>query len=517
MHLQPPLSFASLAPLLGLLWGDPSSASPSADPDAPLERAQVVVGSISVDGNTRTRTHVIHRELLFASGDRLDTALVLETERNLRRFLFLGDVRVRMFGAAGHDSSSALDGTVDIAVEVEDLYARALSPLFAGEVGELNFGLVALDYNFLGRGQVLQVTGRHDAISGNSAGLLYREPRLWGSRLAAGAELELGDEGHRASLALAKPHYALASRWTYGASLRSSESIARLYSSTELSTSYRDRIDAGSIWLGHSAGDHIKVRPALRLSVSDRVFEAEHGFSYSPQDRKRVFTSASLIVWQPRYARTRFLRSLGRVEDVQIGSWIGAGVAFSQRALGSDRTFPSLSLQLSPRLRLHPNLFLFSTVSLRTRLEDRAYQYLITSTRIHVFLRLRTVHSLAVRTEFSTISRPEDASQYLLGLHRGLRGYAPRSFDGRRRFVLNVEARPTFRRTPDYVLAGSAFVDAGHAWDADENVALKAAVGLGLRLGLPRIYNTPILRCDVARGFASGGVWQLSFGIGQYF
>ena len=40
--------------------------------------------------------------------------------------------------------------------------------------------------------------------------------------------------------------------------------------------------------------------------------------------------------------------------------------------------------------------------------------------------------------------------------------------------------------------------------------------GAGGRIGLPRVYNTPVMRVDLAYG-AGDGAWQLSFGIGQYF
>ena len=132
-------------------------------------------------------------------------------------------------------------------------------------------------------------------------------------------------------------------------------------------------------------------------------------------------------------------------------------------------------------------------------------------------MRILRVHSVTFRVSYASIARPEDPTQYLLGLNRGLRGYPPRSFDGLRRLLFNLEARPTIKRTGLYVLAGAVFFDAGNAWYGGEEIDLKPAAGLGARLGLPRIYDSPIMRADLARGLARGGVWQLSFGIGQFF
>ena len=56
-----------------------------------LGEAQVV-REVEITGNTRTKAEVIRRELLFEPGDTLTVDLIEETERNLRAFLFLGDV-----------------------------------------------------------------------------------------------------------------------------------------------------------------------------------------------------------------------------------------------------------------------------------------------------------------------------------------------------------------------------------------------------------------------------------------
>ncbi len=108
-----------------------------------------VIDSITIQGNTRTHTHVIRRELLFVLGDRLDSNLVAETARNLRRLLYLGNPDIHV---------QEEHGKATILVQVQDLYSRALSPQFSGAIEELSCGLIALDYNFLGRGQTAQLS-----------------------------------------------------------------------------------------------------------------------------------------------------------------------------------------------------------------------------------------------------------------------------------------------------------------------------------------------------------------------
>ena len=126
-------------------------------------------------------------------------------------------------------------------------------------------------------------------------------------------------------------------------------------------------------------------------------------------------------------------------------------------------------------------------------------------------------HSLALRTSWEALHRSEDANQLLLGLAHGLRGYAPRRYDGTRRVLFNLEARPTLLRRPWYTLASAAFVDCGTAWTPDsKRVNWVCSPGLGIRLGCPKVYNTPILRGDIAYGLAAGK-YAFSVGMGQYF
>ena len=465
-----------------------------------------IVGRIVITGNERTRTEIIRRELLFDVGDTLDAAILEETERNLRRLLYLGDATI---SAAATDGSTAV-----VNIAVRDLYSRALSPLFAGETGELSYGLVALDYNFLGRGQVAQIEANHDPVTGNSFSVRHRLPRLAGSRLSLASDLTAAADEHDAGLTLSRPYHSLATRWAYGFALSSHESIRRLYSGQELADRYRSNSDGGSAWIGHSRGRDLKLRTSLTLSIRDRRFEAIPDSAYAPDDRRRVLPGASVTLWRPRYTRARYVRQLGRREDLQMGSWVTIGAALSHKRLGSDRSFPVLSALLAPRFLLGQSTFGFASFAISSRRRDGRYENLATASQLRTYRRVGDVHSVALRLRFDTIDRPEDTAQFLLGVDRGLRGYGPRSFDGSRRFLFNLEARPTFHTHPDYVLAAAAFVDGGTAWTPSvSDPELHLAGGFGARLGLPRVYSTPVIRADIARG----DVWQLSASVDQYF
>ena len=486
-----------------------------------------LIRSIAIQGNTRTHPQVISREFLFALGDSLDLERIAETERNLRRLLFLGQVKIQV--------RNSEDG-VDLLVQVEDLYSRALSPLFSGDLDELSYGLVALDYNFSGRGQIARITLDHQAVSGNSGTLDYRIPRLVDDSHDLAVTLGIASEGHDVLLALSHPFYTLADPRSYGISLFSQEEIQRLYTDRILSERYTDRLDGGSFWYSHSFGKAIKYRPSFRLSLTERSFEPtppstyapqdsltvrdfepSPPFTYAPQGRRRVIPSIGFLIWRPRYEETRFLHALGPVEDLQTGSWTSLRLGLSHQFFASDRSFALYQVQLSPRLKLYPKGYLFGTLFLSARQQRDGFYHLFTHFECLAYARILSIHSLAFRLRWEALHRPEDATQLLLGLNQGLRGYAPRRFDGTRRVLFNLEARPTFYRHPLYVLAGAFFLDGGTTWTPSHtSPELNLSLGLGARIGLPRVYNTPILRVDLAYGWNDRNP-QLSFGIGQYF
>ena len=463
---------------------------------------------IVIHGLERTDEQVIRRELLFAAGDVLDSTRVAETERNLRRLFFIGAVQIHLLDRP--------EG-VEVTVSVEDLYSRALSPLLSGQIDELSFGVVALDYNFRGRGQRLRLGLEDRAISGPWAELLFAEPRLSGSRRSLTAQLAAGTEGHAHALTFSRPFATLADHRAYGFSLFSQQAVQRLYAEGQLATRYQDELDGGRLWLTRSYGEQTKVRPSVRLQVTHRRFTASSSDGYAPSDRTRIAPSISLLVWRPRYKRIRYMRDLGPLEDLQTGSWLSLRWGFAHRSLGSDRTFAFYQAQFAPRFEPTKRSYAELTLFTSTYRGEGKFYNLFASASATTYFRLGAAHSLAARASWEALHHSEDADQLLLGLARGLRGYAPRRYDGTRRVLFNLEARPTLLRRPWYTLASAAFVDCGAAWTPSrEGANLVCSPGLGLRLGWPKVYNTPVLRGDIACGLAEG-TYALSVGMGQYF
>ena len=198
---------------------------------------------------------------------------------------------------------------MDVVVSVLDLYARALSPTHSGKRGELSNGLVGMDFNFSRRGQVVQLTFHHDAITGNLVADRYHVPRLAGTRRTLTTNVGVDTEGHNVRLTVSQPFFSLATLWSYGVSFFSQEEVARFWSNQIISARYADHVDGGAAWITRSFGDQIKVRPGIRLDLSDRRFATQLGFTCAPNSRPRVLPSVGLTIWKPHFERVRHLQS----------------------------------------------------------------------------------------------------------------------------------------------------------------------------------------------------------------
>ncbi len=456
----------------------------------------------------RTHTHIIEREVLFAVGDRLDSALVAETERNLRLLPYLGNAQIEIAPAGDQ---------VDLFIRVSDLYSRALAPILSGALDELTYGLVGLDYNVAGRGQSLRLSIENRAINGRRGELDYSHQRVRGTRQHLVANAVLADDGHGGSIALQQPFATLESTHAYSISLHESTTIAQRYSNRHLAACYRISSRSSRLWYSHSQGGASKIRPSIEVRYLESDYTPLGIYSYAPIDRRHLQTTLGLLAWRPRYTKTRFVDNLGPIEDLQTGGWLVLRSGLAVPLASDDRTFAVYSLQLSPRWMPWPHTYIFSTLYASTQQRRGSFSNALFSVQTRLYRRIHAAHSLALQVRWDLLHNAEDGAQLLLGLANGLRAYPSYRFDGQRRLVFNAEFRPSFVRSFWYALAGALYVDAGTAWiPGKTSPHLRYGPGLGLRLGLPRIYGAPVWRLDLAYA-VSDRTGRLSVGMGQYF
>ena len=170
------------------------------------------IGQLRVEGNSRTRDHVILQELLFKTGDVYTVEDELESERILRRKPYLGDAEIGATWDAG-------TSTVEIRVIVTDLWSLipALDiPAFSKDSSD--FLVQVVDSNMFGTGNQAQF--RYQRISEAKVrprSLIrtrYTDPRLFSSHWEFDGQYIQQRVGDSWQVSLQRPQYSLKTRWS---------------------------------------------------------------------------------------------------------------------------------------------------------------------------------------------------------------------------------------------------------------------------------------------------------------
>ncbi|HKH82816.1 MAG TPA: POTRA domain-containing protein, partial [Gemmatimonadales bacterium] len=149
-----------------------------------------------------TRPAVINRELLFEPGQPYDSALVAESERNLRAMGIFRRVQI--------DSVRTPDGRLALHVLAKDGWSTQADWRFRSTGGEVAFTIGLVENNLLGTASTAAVRYRKDPDRSTVA-MSFRRPRLFAGKVGLGAAYENKSDGHTAGLALEQPFFSLTS------------------------------------------------------------------------------------------------------------------------------------------------------------------------------------------------------------------------------------------------------------------------------------------------------------------
>lgn len=155
------------------------------------ESEKFYVESIKVEGNTKTKTKVIIRELALRPGDVFDLTKMEVSERRLRNTQFFEDVRL-------NPEPTNIPGRQDLSVVVREGRTGSFSfgagfgsvenAVFFAEMRQGNFDLFNWRSGFQGDGQKFRIRASVGTDS-NQILISFEEPWLFEERLAFGVEL----------------------------------------------------------------------------------------------------------------------------------------------------------------------------------------------------------------------------------------------------------------------------------------------------------------------------------------
>jgi outer membrane protein assembly factor BamA len=513
------LVFAALLDSAGADQADQENAVPSF---AELQDSGTVVGEIRVNTQNifdlddpkenkaffrlanklhiRTRPGVIQRMLLFKSGEPVSVRLIEETERLLRSNRYLYDVSIRP--VAYHD------GVVDIEVRTRDTWS--LDPgLSYGRAGGVNSGGIALkEDNLLGTGTSLGVS-RSSNVDRTGTEFQISQNHAFGGWTSIAYSYAILDDGEHQSFNLARPFYALDTRWAAGLSLSKDNRIDSVYNSGVIAGQYRHQRDTAETYGGWSEGiiDGWTRRYSMGLTYQDDTYEIEPDLvppTQLPSDQTLVAPFFRYEVIEDGYRKFKNRDQIERPEYFAMGFQSSVQLGRSLNALGSSREVWLYSGKVSDGFELQSNHTLLTSGSLSGQYGNGGgeHQLYSGSARYYAPHSKRALFFAGISGDI--VHNPDIADLLQLGGDNGLRGYPLRYQSGDRRALLTFEERIYTDWYPLrlFRVGGAVFFDVGRAWGGENQNAVNPGwlsdVGFGLRILSARAAFGNVLHADVA-------------------
>jgi hypothetical protein len=526
LHLRHLLPFAPLLLPLGLSAQSTDDTTSPVDSALVIRRVQLQRRDI-FDPNERswlarmanrlhfvTRVPVIRRELLLHPGEPYDSALVAESERNLRALGIFRRVQI--------DSVRSDSGLV-LRVLTKDGWSTQVDWRFRSTGGEVAFTIGLVENNLLGTASSAAIRYRKDPDR-SSVALAFRRRRLFAGTVGLSAQYENRSDGRLSSLGIEQPFFAQTSRRAFRFDLADQEQrVLRFREGRELAQDTLTRrftIARGSFaWATRAA-----TSGYLRAGVAAQVRRDDTLRAGSTQPFPRTITGSlgPYLVWnRAHFLETRGYAGFAREEDVDLGLTVRAGVQVAPKLFGYQRD--GLGPEISGRIgaQLPGGFAYFDAVAngLYTSAGLDSGSVQLSGT---VVLQPHHRHVAVLHLEGGWLKNPVPGEEFDLGLGSGPRAFGSHAFTGDRSIFATAE----YRYTVVDDLAGllglgvAGFVDHGGAWFAGSRRRTGWDAGVGLRVGASRSTDTPALRFDLARRFATDvepAGWVLTVGKGFAF
>lgn len=447
----------------------------------------------------RTRESTIRKFLLFHEGDPLDPDLLAETERQLRSQNYLKRASVQAL--PGHD------GVADVEVTTQDTWTTEPRLAVARSGGVNTFGASILERNLLGTGRKLKFS-YDDDVDRIRRWFEFQDPHFVRPYVNAAAIHSFNSDGHEDYLSLSRPFPSAAAPWAAGAGYENTRLQDRIYVSGRLASLFGEthRMASGEVAAALTATPEEARRLAAGFRViRDRFQPLSADLSpLVPPDRTFSYLTLRFESRRVRAAKVHYLNRDARYEDVDLGPRISLLGGVSPAFLGVPRTTGLVEVQALAGAGSVRGALLTCRLAWSRRLGRVTGNSLLQA-------ELRGVHRFGGPFHQTLVSRVRlDAGwgldpdqQFFADGDAGLRAYGLREYEGDKRVIVNLEDRLFLgRELLQLVAPGAAvFADLGTAAPPGQDLRwkeLKADVGLGLRLALPRASVHDMIRLDLA-------------------
>jgi hypothetical protein len=496
---------------------------PGVPSDAVLEAEGAVIGGIQIDIRNifdkddprednylfmltnhlhlRTKRGAIKAQLLFKSGDRYSGQALDETERNLRKLIYVYDAHVVPVRYA--------DGKVDLKVITKDVWTLNPGISFSRTGGTNSTGYNLQDTNFLGWGKTLEV-GHTSTVDRTSNTVEYSDPNVFGSRWTADLAYADSSDGNQRALQIAQPFYSLDTRWSAKISTLTFDRTVSRYNLGNIVDQFNDNQKAYELSGGVSGGlvDGYARRLLFGMHYDQNLFVPTPVTSLSanplPPDRTLSYPFVGFDILKDNYKKIGDQNQIGRTEDLYFGTEVTGQVGLSNGAFGAHTNALMLAATVLRGFEFPDEQQLFLKGDFSSRVEDGRARNLIADGSAKYYWRWHTDWLLYAALSGTVTDSLDPDKQLLLGGDNGMRGYPLRYESGTSRGILTVEQRVFTDWYPFRLVrvGAAAFVDVGRTWGSgvvgNSDPGLLRDVGFGLRLGNTRTGLGNVVHVDLA-------------------
>jgi outer membrane protein assembly factor BamA len=489
---------------------------------AELEAAGALIGEVRIDGqdvfdeadprenyglyhllnvlHIQTRQSVIRRQLLFRSGERVSLRVIEETERLLRANSYLYDVVIRPVAFR--------NGVVDIEVRTRDTWSLQPGASFSRGGGENTSGLSLEEKNFLGTGVGVSFsTGSSVDRSGREFAIEHNQ--VFGDWTRFSYKTATLSDGSADSISLARPFYALDTRWALGASAATFDRIDSIYTNGDISSQFRHQQSASEVFAGWSKGlvNGWVHRYSVGVGYQDDAYLVDAAFTppaQLPADQTLVYPFLRYELIEDNYVKMVNREKIGRAEYFALGWSATLQLGRSSTGLGATRDLWLYSGAVNKGYRFEHGGDLLAGISFSGQYGDGRGERQSLGANARYYLQHGPRNVFFASAQADTLRNPYVSDQLTLGGDNGLRGYPLRYQSGDQRALFTVEERVYTDWYPFRLVrvGGAVFFDIGRAWGGSNENTVNAGwlkdIGFGLRLTSDRSSSGNVLHLDLA-------------------
>ncbi len=448
----------------------------------------------------QTRPETIRRQLLFKPGERVSLRRIEETERLLRSNHYLHDVQIVPL--------EYRDGVVDIEVRTRDTWT--LDPGFSvSRAGGTSSQRAYLkDYNLLGSGVSLGISTSSNVDRAGTE-LEFSDHHFLAPWTALSASVGRLSDGRQWALSLARPFYALDTRWAGGAAASDSDVLNSVFEKGVRTAQYRARQQAFDAYGGWSTGwvDGWTRRFYVGVNRQASEYALEPGAAAPamlPADRTLAGPYVRYELIEEDFDKVVNRDHIGRLEYFDRGLHLNLQLGRSFSGLGSTEESWLYSASLTKGWRSFGSHTLLVSGAMSARLDEGSRRNQLVSGSARYLVPQGKDALLSLTASGDVYRSPDLPAPLQLGGDTGLRGYPLSYQSGERRVLLTVEQRVYSDWYPFRLVrvGGAAFVDVGRAWHglgaqtAGERTL--SDLGFGLRLQSARSARGSVLHADIA-------------------